>query len=574
MRCVTKTPKTFRTLALAAVATASSAAVADSPPFMVRLGVPDFDQRWSGLPGGGGMYCVPTSLADLFKYLDNNGLPAMSPVPSPSAAGYNAAIESHLSILGGLMGTDAEEGTTGNNSFWAAKLWAAQNAPNVLMYQYFYGPDWSWGTAKIRKVVSSGSLAQIGYGRYYKTTLPIYSHPVWYRDGGHAVACVGYDYIYDDEKWLLVNDPASDDKNGTVQGPMMYDYKRTENLTLFALGYGEVSHARYTLTTGSDGNKRAMIDSMHQIMPLYAGWWEAPIWSQGVRAAGSSIRAGDGSVRVGDGSVRVVIPWQPTEQRRKIPNEYRFTPTGRMVDWVLALGELTAFYLTSTGDVVQVDLESGKQSVLKTLPGAKRILESGTTMDLYVLVSGKERDQIVMLDRDGKGTTTHDLPFRAAALEHDPLTGGPAVADVGHDEVYSLTEDLRAFSRTKITSPIPPGAGEVIFRIDPETGDFLTSRKGAFEYFRYSRRQGSDVPMRQKPTLIAGITSLSPTENGLVAVQDGSVVSTYDRYGLEQKTQLSGLKVQGELKLARSHMAAKPGQMIGKAWRNVWPVEE
>jgi hypothetical protein len=139
--------------------------------------------------------------------------------------------------------------------------------------------------------------------------------------------------------------------------------------------------------------------------------------------------------------------------------------------------------------------------------------------------------------------------------------------------VHSLTEN---FDRRETTSipRVVDGAGGLIFKIDHRTGDVITTRKGAFSFDRYSRRTGEQAPSRQAPPVRFGITALAPTENGLIAVQDGSTVQTYDRFARQQDTQLSGLQANGDLKMTRSHFAAKPAQMVGQAWRNIWPVED
>ncbi len=71
-----------------------------------RLGVPDFDQRRTGLPGGGNCYCCPTSISNWFAYISNNGYPAvfLGPRDWQSPANYDD-VTTLLGWVGQAMGT-------------------------------------------------------------------------------------------------------------------------------------------------------------------------------------------------------------------------------------------------------------------------------------------------------------------------------------------------------------------------------------------------------------------------------------------------------------------------------------
>lgn len=590
--------KCIRGLALLIGLAAATELVADDPPpYLQRLGVADFDQEWVFMQGlnFGRFHCVPTSYANIFKYLANNGLPNMSTIEHHSSPDYVDSIVNEVTTLGALMFTNPESGTTGDASYDYAQLHMASREPGVLFYHWQYGPDWNWGTGRIQQVLASGSIARIGYGRYYRASHLGIPGDSWVRNGGHSVVCIGYDYRDSSDKWLLVNDPASSlvwdgsnyvsDEDETTQSQTVFQGKRTGNITLVTLQYGEVSHARYTHNTGANDEKRVVIDNMHQIHPVYAGWFETVVVEQQnvaaasagsteTSATGRDASAADGTGKYhGAGEVRVVTPWQPQDQQGVIPNEFRFRPREEMVDWVPAIGEMSAYYLTKLGRVFRVDLTTGEHKLLHVLKGAKGLVEGGSTLDLYVLVQGQKGDQVVKLERGDNSLQTYDLPNRAVAIDHDPITGGPAVLDANLSQVHSLTEN---FDRRETTSipRVADGAGGVIFKIDHRTGDVITARKGAFSFNRYSRRTGEQVPPRQAPPVRFGITALAPTENGLIAVQDGTTVQTYDRFGRQQNTQLSGLQAHGDIKMTRSHFAAKRGQMADQAWRNIWPVED
>jgi hypothetical protein len=73
---------------------------------------------------------------------------------------------------------------------------------------------------------------------------------------------------------------------------------------------------------------------------------------------------------------------------------------------------------------------------------------------------------------------------------------------------------------------------------------------------------------------VSCITNLSPTENGLVAVQDGSTLLTFAQDGTDRVTQLTGVQANGEFEIVKTFVAAKPWQMAGRSWRNIWPVTD
>ena len=576
-----------RVLAVGAVCSTAALVSADYPVYSLRFGVSDFDQVWDGLyeVNFGRYHCVPTSYANIFKYLADNGLDSMSWVPSTSDPNFRVLLELELLLLGSGMGTEFDEeegGTQGTGSLEAFEYaihHLATRAPNILMVNVFLGPETEWGTGAIQKAVASGSIVRLGYGRYKDISLSGGSNPIWQRDGGHSVTLVGYDYRNSNDKWIMVNDPSTGENEGTItQSPMMYDFKAVNNLTLNTTEYENIAHARYTTFGGTELiPQRNMIDSMHQILPVYAGWEDTWVAESGFMPQSSSLLSAlgnnwDGRYR-GDGSVRVVIPWQPTEQRGVIPSEFSFRPRENMIDWTLATGEMSAYYLTHLGRVFRVDLITGEHKLLHVIKGAKQLLEGGSTLDLYVLASDGATDKIVKLERGSNQMSSMNLPGRAVAMDYDPATGGPAVLDADLHRVHSFTEDLERLTTTDIP-PIQSGLGKVIFKIDHRTGEFLSARQGSFDLDFFDRNSTRGSYSQHLPRLVSGITNLSPTENGLVAVQDGRTLLTFERDGTERVTQLTGVQANGEFEIVKTFMAAKPWKMVGRGWRNIWPVTD
>ena len=234
-----------------------------------RLGIPDLDQRRTGLAGNGGMHCVPTSAMNLYAYAANHGIPtATLGFPGPrnwaAPANYNAGT-TLINTLGTLMATDGADGTSGTG---AENGLAAYN----LITGFKFTSDVYWANGGFAPTpfelsfhMLLGGLVAVCYGRYDQSP----STGVWTRGGGHCMSLVGFQ-----NGQMLVRDPAADEGNVagrlTMQSPF-----RTEKYTLqavtanfrYASQNGSNNRTQYRLVEKGEGR---FIDTVMVIWPQFA----------------------------------------------------------------------------------------------------------------------------------------------------------------------------------------------------------------------------------------------------------------------------------------------------------------
>jgi hypothetical protein len=549
---------------------APTAVKGQAPPFGLRTGLGDYDQKW-GASGhnDGKMFCVPTTYLDLLYFLNNKGLNEFSFWAPASNESHD--IRDRVFTLGDEdhLDTDPEDGTDAEDAFYYMTDFIADRSGGVLMFHFFLGPDFNWGTGTLAKMHYNGCLMAIGYGRYYYTESALLGN-YWYRDGGHYMAFAGYDYTGDPMK-LFTRNPARGDDDLYQQSDFDTDVRGTKNITLTTWD-GVRTHARYSLNNGPDGHRRYVIDKMHAILPAYGGW--SDVGSSGNAASLAGVA---GPHVKEEPAVKVIIPWQ--FEGVDSPRECSFVPRERLVDWVFEHGELAAYYVTHLGRIFRVDLTTGEQKLVHVLKGAKALMVGGSTAALYV-IGDKEQGAhseswIARLDRDTNQVRLRPLATAGVALEYDPISGGPAVFARSLDKMIVLDEDLLRSAEVEVPA-VQQGAGPVVFKIAGD-GSVFTGRKGdgSVQVFHrnldprgdFSRVRTLTIPVR------SGIRSLVPVDKNTLLVQDGNNLQTYTPFGEVKRSQFSGLTVNGEFKMARTHFAARPGSMRGPAWRNLDPAE-
>jgi hypothetical protein len=166
---------------------------AQAPDFGLRLGLGDYDQKWwSSEYLDGKSHCVPTTYLDILYFLHNKGLTqleAWAPVSSD-----RELIRHRVFQLGDSdhLDTDPESGTDAEDAFYYMTDFIADRSSNILLFHFFYGPDFDWGTGTLAKLHYNGAIMAIGYGRYFRVGTGIDTY--WSRSGGHYMAFAGYDY--------------------------------------------------------------------------------------------------------------------------------------------------------------------------------------------------------------------------------------------------------------------------------------------------------------------------------------------------------------------------------------------
>lgn len=528
-----------------------------------RLNMIDIDQRWDPIPNNGNMYCVPTAYLNLLEYMERNGLQFMDGMGgNPINLGFASA---RLIELGILMGTHPTEGSGSSLPFEVFQDEVTEGQGSSMLFTNYFGAHWDWGTNKIRTLLVNGSLLKAGFGRYYLRKLPGSNTYRWIRDGGHAFVISGYDYRSNPLK-LLVANPANGDDDLENQSVFQVNEVGTRNITLNTLNHGEVAHAMYSLDTGSDGDLRRVIDGMTQVIPAYGGWNGTTTSTNNRSSANPS--------HCDEERIKIVMPFRFTPDVGSLPTEYEVVPVEPIVDWVFDIGELAVYYVTHLGRIFRVDLEEPRHhKLLHVIKGTKKLMIGGSSIDLYALVSGNHRDKLALLERDSNQIRYRNLPTRAVGLEYDPISGGPAVLLEMMDQMLFMNEDME--NPQYATMPeLPDGPGEVIFKIDHNTGNVILSRVGFNEAQIRIRDPRSDGFFMTMPLPVrTGVKSLTPAEGGKFIVQDGDELLTCDQLGRLTLSQFTGLQVDGPFKMGRSHVAGHPQLENGPDFRNIWPPD-
>jgi len=524
--------------------------------FYSRLGVPDFDQKWSSLPNGGSYYCLPTSYLDVMTYMHNHGVPEVPDLVS-------MPIDERIAILGDLFGTDPERGTSAGVANGHMQSWLSQSS-NPIVLLYVYGAGWDWGMTQIRQAIESRSMVIIGYGRYHEVI-----NNEYVRGGGHVVVASGFDLRTGIDE-LLVKDPAKDDGNNNQQGPWAtYEAKmRGKSFKLYLSGGGSIRRAEYAYNASTQQVFRA-VDSMYQFMPAVGGWSNALY-----------IGGGRGRSRGGEEErIFVEVPFEFTPERGEEPQpkRYEVIPRRPVLDWVFDLGNLSVIYLTTSGEIYEHDLNDGtRHYLLAEIPGARQLMIGGISMDVFVLgdsvANSSESAEIYRIEREDNSVMGISIPYGVRSMEYDPVTGGPGLLLSATDRVFSYNEHLTNRKIVTLTN-VPSGTGELFLRINPEDGGFIYGRIGSSR-IRVEHRSGVGFHGFLDLPGVSDLRTLISVRENLMLVQDGDRMRTFTGFGQPSTSQFDGLrKITGTFKMNRSHYAAEKGFDSGPGWHNIEPED-
>jgi hypothetical protein len=197
-----------------------TSAYADSQTYAYEIiHMPDFDQRRAtsgasiGLPGDGGMYCVPTGTMNMMAYIGNHGYSFVQPGSGnwQSQGRYNDA-GGAIAVMGMLMGTSATNGTGGGGWLVGTSGWLNPAVFNVNAFYAngFYSPT----IVNMTQSAMQGNLVAFAYGRYEYLGEGAPNVPmIGDRKGGHVVT-LSKSLRAGDNLVIGVRDPADDpDKN-------------------------------------------------------------------------------------------------------------------------------------------------------------------------------------------------------------------------------------------------------------------------------------------------------------------------------------------------------------------------
>lgn len=159
-------------------------------------GMPDLDQRRSsapgltGLPGDGGMHCVPTSAINVLAYAAAHGFPFLPPGVAnwQSDANYEDATQAILQ-MGVWMGTQPggmpNEGTNAQGAMAGYQAWLS-SYPLFTVTGHFSKDNYAPRVEHMAKAMANGALVAFTYGRYEQVGSYL-GLPLMVRDGGHCI---------------------------------------------------------------------------------------------------------------------------------------------------------------------------------------------------------------------------------------------------------------------------------------------------------------------------------------------------------------------------------------------------
>lgn len=247
--------------------------------------MPDLDQRRSpdqrngipGLPGNGGMYCVPTSTMNLFAYAANHGFPGSLPGPGnyQSQNLYNH-VTSSITVMGIFMGTHSVNGTTNNGWKSGAVAWngmATNTYPLLVTFNGRSGSSFR-NLNQITAAATSGAIVSFNYGRWNRVGTNQFGHPIVERNGGHAVT-LKYAKRLGNVIAVGYRDPANGGTNAT-QSTFATTYSWVTPMTV-DLGNGvfAVLADVHRIDEGSTATTFRLIESYLAIRPFYGLTFES-----------------------------------------------------------------------------------------------------------------------------------------------------------------------------------------------------------------------------------------------------------------------------------------------------------
>jgi hypothetical protein len=395
-------------------------------------GVPDIDQARGtngsgtkvGLPNGGYMYCVPTTGMDFLAFLADRGFAGSLGVPSKDwtdAKNFNQ-MSVLLAQLGGEMGTDPEDGTSGSGFVTAMTKRLAESEIGTLQVST-YSIDSQGGEPTVSDVIESGAdgaLLSAGIGFYQDEEKGDKTYKR--RVGGHAFAIVGGSGLPGSKSGtVFTRDPATVYTADFTQGAYTTD-----------------SHAVTPLSTSFIGEDSNGVDQT----------WDATV----AKWDGSETTLFEGFTRIVPKTTWVglgkklerVVPFELIPDPGPLKTIYEVPGGGSVKS--LALSAITnrpAFLVNGSSNVYELDPLSGASRKLASLPGAQTLTFGGAAQRLYVGGANK----LVALDRAGKVVDARAVPGGVQALSFDEESGRLAAVSAGKLMLFDSALKPAAASR-------------------------------------------------------------------------------------------------------------------------------
>lgn len=249
--------------------------------YMFVHSMPDFDQKRDSAPGilglpadsdgdGGAMFCVPTAATDLLGYVNRHGYPnaygpGVADFESNSVNVYNS-VTSVIATMGTLMGTDADDGTSGSDNIRSQIQGVLDQSQPGLFDVYHFGlqEDWCPNTWNMAQYALAGGVVMFCYGRWFHDGAALTD-----RDGGHCVALTRVDHrpwVPDYTGFIGFANP-SNSSITTTQAPFFEQTESISNDLFFRNGEAIImSQINFDIDDPDDTRWR-IIDSVYFVYP-------------------------------------------------------------------------------------------------------------------------------------------------------------------------------------------------------------------------------------------------------------------------------------------------------------------
>lgn len=245
-------------------------------------GIPDFDQKRNtrvypdnpliithmGLPNGGRVHCVPTSIANLLAVLDDAGY---NVVPNTNHPNWQSQLPLYNTIsqllydLGEYMDTD-DSGTNFSDGTEGMMDWISDRGQGAtFIYCSFKADDDKFPRPKrVYQLVKAGWPTVIGYGRYYRDGDELE------RDGGHALTAVGtLDGCHLMRPQITYKDPSTSNDESRIEQSQFTNVTRTFHRRFWNMDGDNAAVYSFDETfNGSETEPVRVFDSYRYILPL------------------------------------------------------------------------------------------------------------------------------------------------------------------------------------------------------------------------------------------------------------------------------------------------------------------
>jgi hypothetical protein len=532
--------------------------------------MPDLDQRRQGaLPGNGSMYCAPTAVVNLMAYYANRGASQPATLDGPrnwqSQSQYGRATNT-ISLMGGFMETDAQDGTNGAGVRNGSRFYASLFAPGRFSINHYScgGGDCPSPFEYWFIIVTGGTVAT-AYGRYNESSP---GSMLWTRDGGHVVTVKGIeDPNCTASATLYYRDPANGGTD-TTQSTFATTAKILDPVVGGFRGSGGGSYSfgtRYMMR--SDPGR--FFDSRLTIYPTFY------VSNSGVRAD----------------TLELVRPWVPAGTLGV--NRTFTVPAGNgpLVDWSLTPDMTRLYAITAPAPgttpqpskLWQVDMVTGAWSQLLT--GVDfRNMTFNRFNELYV--------------QDGATIKVYDI-YQSPPAERGSQSFSPAPDAITFDDLTnqfivltepaaltgarSLVRRPRLLSGIGQSQALPSAvAGDGSVAPDPEVaGQFWIAGSGQRLIFRVAS-SGGNLVVNESFSAPTGAAprGLQVGDDGNVFFVNGGGILEYaedanGRFLPVPGSIYAGLPAGGRLNLTRSRTNHDPALHEGPGWVNLTdPVDD